>query len=88
MLGVLAKAEATTIEQIHDKLQHNFRRYWGASTGILIPMLSQLEDDDRVASVSVEQGYGYEITEDGRDQLRALLEEPVEDLSHRRSDRT
>jgi DNA-binding PadR family transcriptional regulator len=82
VLGVLAETEAATVDQIHNKLQHNFGRYWGASTGILIPTLSQLEDDGRVRSVSIKRGFGYEVTDDGRDRLRTLLEEPVEDLSH------
>jgi DNA-binding PadR family transcriptional regulator len=81
VLGVLAEKESATVDQVHEKLQHNFGRYWGASTGILIPTISQLEEDGRVVSVSDECGYGYKITDDGIDRLRVHLEEPVEDVS-------
>lgn len=82
VLGVLAEEDGATIDRIHEKLKHNFGRYWGASTGILAPTLSALENDGLVELTRVEQSWGYTLTAAGRERLRALLKQPVQDVSH------
>ncbi|QFU84659.1 PadR family transcriptional regulator [Natronorubrum aibiense] len=82
VLGVLAEEETATMNRIHEKLRHSFGRYWGASTGILMPTISQLEDDGHVTSVRDGDEYGYEITSAGHERLQTLLSEPVDDISN------
>lgn len=82
VLGVLSEDEFATVGQIHDKLHHNFGRYWGASTGILTPTISQLEEEGYVEPVRTDREYGYEITPAGRDRLEAILSERIDDISH------
>ncbi|APX97736.1 PadR family transcriptional regulator [Natronorubrum daqingense] len=82
VLGVLAEESVATVDQIHDTLRHRHGRYWGASTGILVPTISQLEEDGHVSAVAADGSYGYEITADGRDHLQSLLDRPIDDVSH------
>lgn len=82
VLGVLAEEQVATLNQIHEKLRHSFGRYWGASTSILIPTISQLEDEGHLNATTADGNYAYEITPAGRDRLKALLRERIEDVSH------
>lgn len=82
VLGVLAEVDMATVHQIHETLKHNFGRYWGASTGIILPTLSQLEEAGQVGMTVADGARGYTITETGRDRLNVLLKEPVEDVSN------
>lgn len=82
VLGVLAEEDGATLDRIHEKLKHNFGRYWGASTGILGPTLSALEDDDLVELARTGGTWEYTLTAAGREQLRTLLKKPVQDVSH------
>jgi DNA-binding PadR family transcriptional regulator len=82
ILGVLAETDdGATIGAVHDTLQHNFGRYWGASTGVLGPTMTQLEERGHVELTVADEVGAYRITESGRDRLRSLLREPLEDLS-------
>ena len=69
VLGVLAEEQVATLNQIHEKLRHSFGRYWGASTSILIPTISQLEDEGHLNATTADGNYAYEITPAGRDRL-------------------
>jgi DNA-binding PadR family transcriptional regulator len=82
VLGGLAEEDVATVDRIRDKLQHNFGRYWGASSGILVPTISKLEEDEHVETVRAGEEYGYEITSTGRDRLKTLLRKRIEDISH------
>jgi len=83
ILGILAETEQATVKIIHEKLRHNFGRYWGASTGILVPTINQLKEDGYVNTTeNTTQAATYEITDDGRQHLQSLLTKPIEDVSH------
>lgn len=83
ILGVLAEKESATIESIHTTLKHNFGRYWGASTGILVPTMNQLKKDGYVEQVSADgSGIAYRLTKSGRNRLKKILSISVEDISH------
>lgn len=81
ILGVLAEEERATIRDVHDMLQHNFGRYWGASTGALNPTMTRLEESGHVELVLDESGGSYRITDSGVDRLQSLLREPIEGIS-------
>lgn len=81
ILGVLAEKERETVQNIHDTLQHNFGRYWGASTGILGPTMTRLEERGHVELKLVDGTGTYQITESGGHRLQSLLREPLEDVS-------
>ncbi|THE64693.1 hypothetical protein D8Y22_11285 [Salinadaptatus halalkaliphilus] len=82
ILGVLAETESATIESVHKLLTHNFGRYWGASTGILVPTMNQLKTDGYVEQVSVDgSDVAYRMTDPGRDHLQSLLTATIEDVS-------
>lgn len=80
-LGVLAEEESATVQDVHDKLQHNFGRFWGASTGILGPTMTRLEESGHVELTLVDGVGTYRITESGFQRLESLLREPIEDVS-------
>lgn len=83
ILGILAEKERATVKTVHEKLRHNFGRYWGASTGILVPTVNQLNDDGYVKTTdSTTQAATYKITDEGRNHLQSLLTKPIEDVSH------
>ena len=80
ILGVLAELESATIRDVHDRLRHSFGRYWGASTGVLGPTMTRLEENGHVELSFADGGDPYRITDSGLEQLRSLLREPLEDV--------
>ncbi len=80
VLGILTE-ESADAETVRERLRHNFSRYWTAGYGALEPTLERLREDGHVAAVtSVTAGRReteYAITDDGRERLRTLLNEPI-----------
>ncbi|WP_254525713.1 hypothetical protein [Natrinema caseinilyticum] len=81
ILGVLTEKERATIRDVHETLQHNFGRYWGASTGVLNPTMTSLKNSGHVELVLDDGGGSYRITESGINRLQSLLREPIKDVS-------
>ncbi|MDS0477008.1 hypothetical protein [Natrinema sp. 1APR25-10V2] len=79
-LGVLAEEETATVRAVHETLQHNFGNYWGASTGVLGPTMTRLEEAGHVG-LTLTDGGTYRITESGIARLQSLLRDPVDGLS-------
>lgn len=82
ILSVLAEQESATIRDVHDRLRHSFGRYWGASTGVLGPTMTRLEENGYVELSLGDGGDPYRITDSGLERLRSLLREPLEDIEH------
>jgi len=84
VLGILAE-ESANKRAIRERLQHNFSRYWTASYGALDPAIERLRTANHIAMVSrmtvngESQSTEYEITEEGRNRLQELLQEPIPD---------
>lgn len=81
VLGFLAE-ESADIRTVRERFKHNFGRYLTVSYGALGPAFERLEAADHVSMVSItdeRRRTEYEITERGRDRLRALLREPIPD---------
>ncbi|ELY37768.1 hypothetical protein [Natronorubrum tibetense] len=69
ILEVLTEEKQATVRNIHDTLQHNFGRYWWASTGILGPTMTWLKERGHV-ELKLANGAGtYQITESGGHRL-------------------
>ena len=81
ILGVLAERESASIRDVHDTLRHSLGRYWGASTGVLGPTMTRLEENGHVELSLADGGDPYRITDSGVERLRSLLREPLEDVA-------
>ncbi|ELZ04056.1 hypothetical protein C482_03451 [Natrialba chahannaoensis JCM 10990] len=82
VLGILAEEDRASVETVHERLQHTFGRYWGASTGILVPTIDHLEEQGHVELTASTPVATYKLTDSGQDRLQSLLTGPVEDVSH------
>ncbi|AGB32952.1 hypothetical protein C488_09896 [Natrinema pellirubrum DSM 15624] len=83
VLGVLAEEPADT-ETVRERLRHNFSRYWTAGYGALEPTVERLREVGHVTAVTSVTEAGrreteYAITDNGRERLRTLLNEPIPD---------
>jgi DNA-binding PadR family transcriptional regulator len=76
-LSILAD-EPADLDAVRDRLTHVYGRHWPVSYGALEPAVSRLVEAGSL--VRLDDGT-YSPTESGRERLRDLASEPVEDVA-------
>lgn len=82
ILGLLSHTPMTGYD-IKKRMDSTLRYFWGASFGSIYPALNEMEKRNLVTKQSQPNEKGrekliYEITEEGRADLKAWLKQPVE----------
>lgn len=82
---MLKEESGLTKDELRERLQHNFGRYWGAGTGVVWSSIDRLDDEtliERNAEATGNEPPAFVITDSGEKHLESLILEPVEDPFH------